>query len=104
MDLLCYLYPDWDPKLRPAGTRRDWMDAAPESFAYRCLPLAIANAHGWEALTHGGFSARWNGGPAPEDVEIVLDADADPAWTPVALFGLGTITFHLAGLFRTPPG
>lgn len=104
MELDCYLYSGWDPKLRPAVTRRDWMDAAPESFAYRCLPLAIANAHGWEALTHCGFSARWNGGQLAEDVEIVVDEGAHPDWTPVALFGMGTITFHLAGLFRTPPG
>ncbi len=104
LDLKCYLYPGWDPQLRPATARRDWMDAAPESFAYRCLPLAIANAHGWEALTHCGFSARWNGGPGAADVEIVLDEGADPATAPIALFGLGTVTFHLAGLFRTPPG
>ena len=104
MNLDCYLYSGWDPKLRPAVTRRDWMDAAPESYAYRCLPLAIANAHGWEALTHCGFSARWNGGRLAEDVEIIVDEGAHPDWTPVALFGMGTITFHIAGLFRTPPG
>jgi hypothetical protein len=27
------------------------MDASPEAFAYRCLPLNIANAHGWGILT-----------------------------------------------------
>ena len=104
LDLDCYIYDGWDPRLRPAVARRDWMDSAPEAFAYRCLPLGIANAHGWEALTHCGFSARWNGGPGASDVEIVLDEGADPNTAPVALFGLGTITFHIVGLFRTPPG
>ena len=29
---------------------RAWMDATPHSFAYRCLPLTVANSHGWEIL------------------------------------------------------
>jgi len=32
--------------LRAAPPSRDWMDRIPERHAYRCLPLAIANAHG----------------------------------------------------------
>ena len=48
MDLICYLHDGWDPDIRPAEPRRDWMDETPEAFAYRCLPLNIANAHGWE--------------------------------------------------------
>ncbi len=80
------------------------MDSSPESFAYRCLPLNIANAHGWEALCATGFSAMWNGGPAAEDVTIRLDDDADSTQAPQALFGVGTVTFHVAGLLRTPPG
>jgi Family of unknown function (DUF6065) len=31
---------------------RAWMDATDQRFAYRCLPLNIANAHGWEILRH----------------------------------------------------
>ena len=104
IDLTCYVYPRWAPRLRPAARERDWMEAAPERFAYRCLPLAIANAHGWELLGHTGFAARWNGGAGADAVEIVLDSGADPAKAPVSLFGLGTLTFHVEGLFRTPPG
>ena len=54
MDLTCFLHPGWQPLIRPAPARRDWMDATPESFAYRCLPLDIANAHGWELLNQIG--------------------------------------------------
>lgn len=104
IDLTCYVYPGWAPRLRPAARERDWMEAAPERFAYRCLPLAIANAHGWELLGQTGFSARWNGGAGADAVEIRVDDGADPAKAPVSLFGLGTITFHVEGLFRTPPG
>ena len=37
-------------------------------------------------------------------MEIECDRGADPAHRPVSLFGAGTITFHVEGLFRTPPG
>jgi hypothetical protein len=41
------------------SVERGWMDATGDSFAYRCLPLAVANAHGWEILCVRGFIARW---------------------------------------------
>jgi len=31
----------------PASSMRDWMDKTHERFAYRCLPLTIANQTGW---------------------------------------------------------
>lgn len=104
MDLTCFLHPGWRPLIRPASARRDWMDGTPESYAYRCLPLNIANAHGWEVLSPFAFEARWNGGPAVGDVEIRAPEDAEPHRAPVSLFGSGVITFHIEGLFRTPPG
>jgi hypothetical protein len=80
------------------------MDEAPESFPYRCLPLSIANSHGWEILSPCGFEVEWNGGMAVEDVAVRVDAGARPSQMPVALFGLGTFTIHIEGIFRTPPG
>jgi len=80
------------------------MDQAPESFPYRCLPLGIANASGWEILSPCGFEAEWNGGIAPEDVVIRGDLGARADDLPQLLFGLGTFTIHIQGLFRTPPG
>ena len=62
MELTAYLHPGWAPLIRPAPATRAWMDATPESFAYRCLPLNIANAHGWEILNPCGFEAIWDGG------------------------------------------
>jgi hypothetical protein len=80
------------------------MTATPDSFAYRCLPLSIANAHGWEILSPCGFRARWTGGAGAEAVEIVLDPGADPKSAPTSLFGSGTVTFHVEGIFRTSQG
>jgi len=104
MDLVCYLEPGWAPLLRPAPASRLWMDEAPEAFAYRCLPLNIANAHGWELLNPHGFEAVWDGGEGAQSVTIHPDAGAPPGRTAVSLFGLGTITFHVEGIIRTPPG
>jgi hypothetical protein len=78
------------------------MDEAPQAFAYRCLPLNIANAHGWEVLCPSAFEATWNGGPAPADVKIrPLD---NAGWPGLAHFGVGVVTFHLGYLMRTEPG
>jgi hypothetical protein len=104
MDLICYLHPGWAPLIRPAPASRPWMDDTPESFAYRCLPLNIANAHGWEILSPCGFEASWNGATDTSGVTIHLDAGAEPTRGPVSLFGQGIVTFHIEGLFRTPPG
>jgi hypothetical protein len=104
MDFICYLHEGWDPLIRPAEATRAWMDATPEAFAYRCLPLNIANAHGWEILTPVGFSAYWRGGVAPADVIIRPDQGMPEVSTPVSLFGQGTLTIHIQALFRTPPG
>ncbi len=104
LELTAYVFRGWSPRLKPAASRREWMDATPESFAYRCLPLKIANEHGWELLSPCGFEAEWSGGPLAGDVEIIADAGTSALDTPVALFGQATLTFHVPALFRTPPG
>ncbi len=103
-DLICYLHPGWAPLIRPAPATRAWMDATPESFAYRCLPLNIANAHGWEVLNPHGFEAVWNGGSGTDAVTVTPDAGGTPERMAVSLFGQGIVTFHVEGILRTPPG
>ena len=103
MDLVCYVDDGWAPRLRPASSKREWMEQSVAHYAYRCLPLTIANAHGWEMLSPCGFSARWRGDLSREAVEILCDpGSAGPP--PLSLFGQATLTFDTRGLFRTPPG
>ena len=104
MELTAYLHPGWAPLIRAAPATRAWMSATPESFAYRCLPLNIANAHGWEMLSPCGFEAVWDGDSGTPAVTIQLDPGADAQRGPVSLFGQGVITFHVEAIFRTPPG
>jgi Family of unknown function (DUF6065) len=91
------------PDVRPAPLQRDWMDATPEQYAYRCLPLNIANAQGWELLNISGFTATWDGGGLKTSIRIDFD---EPQATPMAMshFGSGILTFSIRGLLRTPPG
>src|SRR3954452_13536917 len=104
MDLTCFLHPGWQPLIRPAPAKRDWMDGTPESFAYRCLPLNIANAHGWELLNPCAFDACWNGQTDTGAVTIRPHAEGPVASVATSLFGQGIVTFHIPGIFRTPPG
>ncbi len=104
MDLICYLHPGWAPYIRPAPATRAWMDDTPESFAYRCLPLNIANAHGWEVLNPFAFDAIWNGEAGIDAITIRPEPGAKPERLAVSLFGQGVITFHIEGIFRTPEG
>ena len=71
------------PEIRPAPLQRDWMDATPEKYAYRCLPLNIANAQGWELLNIGGFTATWNGGASKEAI-MRLSSTIRPILAPSA--------------------
>jgi hypothetical protein len=104
VDLICYLHPGWDPQIRPAEATRDWMDQTNESFAYRCLPLNIANAHGWEVLCPCDCTAVWYGGADPSQVVVTVAPGTPAHEAPVALFGQAVLTFHIQGIMRTPPG
>lgn len=81
--------------------KRKWMDETPNGFAYRCLPLTVANGFGWNFLCPYKFTARWNG---KDDIgAVTFDFYGE---RPFALshFGSGIITFHTGYLMRTEPG
>jgi hypothetical protein len=77
MDLIGYLIDDRPVDIRPARNRREWMNQTPDSYAYRCLPLSIANAHGWEVRCPVTCEAEWNGGYKKEDIQIIFEDGAD---------------------------
>ncbi len=102
MKLICYLQDRPPLDIRPAPVTRDWMDRTPDRFAYRCLPLNIANTHGWEIGCDETFEAVWNGRAGLGDIRIrTLDNAPAPA---ISHFGSGVLTFHVACVFRTEPG
>src|SRR5215472_4231609 len=102
MKLIVYLIDGHSIEIRPASARRDWMDQTIDSFAYRCLPLNIANAHGWEILCPGSFSAVWNGSHGASGLTVTRDdAIGNQA---SSHFGYGVLTFRTNCVFRTEPG
>jgi hypothetical protein len=103
LPLIGYLNPGWAPLVRPAPSTRAWMDATHQAFAYRCLPLSIANSHGWEVLTPCAFVALWTGGAGKDAIVIKTPQGVDPSLAPTSIFGQGVLTFHVQALFRTPP-
>lgn len=58
--------------------------------------------HGWVLLCPVSFDATWNGGPAPADIAIRLDA-ADSAGMPFVAsnLGAGVLTFYPGYQFKT---
>jgi hypothetical protein len=93
-----------------ANPRRNWMDATRHRFAYRCLPMVIANQMGWWIANQIDLVLHWNGGQEPDDLKIDFDV-AQKAFghLPAAEcihsnFGEGVVTFSIPYLFRTPAG
>src|SRR5579859_530129 len=103
MKLVCYETTADPIEIRPAGPEREWMDDSNHGFAYRCLPLAIANAHGWEILSPASFEAEWTGSNDLNGVKITpLSPFGD--YPPVlSHFGEGVLTFHVSAVFRSDP-
>jgi Family of unknown function (DUF6065) len=87
-------------QIKPGDHDRAWMDQTYNRFAYRCLPLTIANQHGWQVQTTNRIQARWNG----ENFERDLHISADAGGTACSIFGYGILTFQIMHLIRTPPG
>jgi hypothetical protein len=79
------------------------MDDPALRFAYRCLPIVMANQAGWVIGSPGRIAVRWNGGPRISDLQLRFPGC--PGETRVTShFGHGIMTITMPYLFRTPPG
>lgn len=99
--LTAYLVNDRAPAIQAGRIKRGWMDATRDQFAYRCLPLTIANQSGWDLLCPATLTAFWNGGSSIHDLYI---KSGEPAAGALSHFGHGILTFEISVLFRTSPG
>jgi hypothetical protein len=103
LNLTAYrLHPSAMPLVAGTGTR-DWMDATPNRFAYRCLPMLIANQAGWYVLTQHAVTVTWDGSEASSGLRIEC-TEGEPPCMAVSSFGSGILTWTVPYLFRTPPG
>lgn len=108
MKLTCYAFNEFPPKLVAARPDRAWMDSFQDRHPYRCLPLSIANANGWEVLMPVPVDVEWNGGVRIEDLQVTALKPL-PGGRPLdhfvrSNFSRGIVTFHTDYIFRTDGG
>lgn len=96
--LLIYGISNQNFEITTADRMRDWMEETDSRFAYRCLPLLMANQNGWSVKTMRNIDASWDGGSSVKAITI------EPKTNDVlSHFGHGILTWRLPFLFRTPP-
>ena len=103
LELTAFALGESPPSLVVAQPSRDWMDASPNRFAYRCLPMVIANQAGWLLLNPRAFAATWDGGEGQDNL-TVEHLEGRGEFGAYSHFGCGVLTWDVGYLFRTPPG
>lgn len=89
-------------RIEPSGLKRTWMDETQDEYAYRCLPLNIANQHGWAIYPQKQIAAVWNGKQSIEKENIsIIENHNNLA---VSWFGHGILTFSLPFLVKVAEG
>lgn len=101
--LTAYRLRPTDMRLVPSEPRRPWMDATPNGYANRCLPLLIANQNGWLLLNDARVRLVWDGRPERDGVRISYDPSRPPDNPALSHFGGGIVTWRVPYLFRTSP-
>ena len=89
--------------IAPASAKREWMDQTANRFAYRCLPLALANQAGWVLLNQRRIEITWNGSNNQDAIRVVAEDGSAPHYVQ-SHFGHGIVTFLIPYLFRTTEG
>lgn len=84
--------------IRQGFRDRQWMEETRDKYAYRCLPLTIANQNGYEIATTKQIKIIWNGGIDTNDIYIESGVPNIVS----SHFGYGVVTFHPNLLIRTP--
>lgn len=97
-ELTCYRLGPYTVPIVPARSKRAIFDR--NTHAYRCLPLTVANAAGWELLNPSGFTAEWDGGDSASSLVITPDDPRGPI-AAKSHFAFGILTFDTGWLFQT---
>jgi hypothetical protein len=89
----------------PLTAKRKWMNESREKFAYKCLPLNVANQYGYSVLCPADFTLDWWGGKDEQDVDFHITSEEVYIKDQLhSYFGGGTFTIHLDFIIRTPEG
>jgi antitoxin (DNA-binding transcriptional repressor) of toxin-antitoxin stability system len=103
LSITAYLLTSRNMTLHPGQAERVWMDNTVNRFAYRCMPMLLANQTGWMICCQHDMRMTWDGTPGTNAIKIeVLGGEGMcPA---LSSFGSGIVTFTIPYLFRTSPG
>lgn len=102
-ELIAYRLGPGAPRIVPAQAKRPWMDETPGGWAYRCLPMTLANQNGWMLLNPVEFDVVWNGSRRTDGLAFRFRRP-QPSPLVTSLFGYGIVTWDVPYLFRTAPG
>lgn len=102
MKLIAYVKDGFELDIHPANSKRAFMDGYHGGYAYGCLPMLLANQHGWEIRSPVSFTAIWNGGDNKDCLAILVDGEDTGSIK--SHFGHGIFSFSLPVVFRTEPG
>ena len=89
-------------KIVPLELKREWMSETRGKYAYRCLPLNIANQYGWAVLSPVDFSVSWYGGQHEANVDVFSNDPNFKDSIVLSHFGDGTFTIPLDFIIKTP--
>jgi hypothetical protein len=85
--------------IKPCRTTRNWMDAVPQRYVYRCVPMIAANTMGWELTNPIDSEAQWDGTELNTGVQVSNATHS--RFAAASHFGSGMLTWYLPFLFRT---
>jgi hypothetical protein len=89
-----YLFSEVNCKIVPSSPKRKWMDETPSKFAYRCLPLSMANQCTYDVLAPSTIKATWYGGV--DSNKMIVEYLGDKSFSYASSeFGSGILTFHV---------
>jgi hypothetical protein len=89
----------------PLTAKRNWMNESRDKFAYKCIPLNVANQYGYAVLCPADFTLDWWGGKEEKDVDFYVTSEEDYFIDHLhSYFGGGTFTIHVDFIIRTPEG
>jgi len=95
---LNYIFDQRRFRVEPLNAKRQWMDDTSDRYAYKCLPLTVANQYGWAVYGPEGFTAEWDGDNSFHAVKIQYDGNENFA---SSHFGNGILTISVDFLVTT---
>jgi hypothetical protein len=85
-----------------SSPQRKWMDETRDKYAYKCMPMTIANQSSWDVLCPYGAEIEWDGGDNLDSIRFAQVDEEPQSFNFISsIFGHGIVTFHVDFVIRT---